>query len=373
MSIMNNEKGLTLVELLVALIIGLVLVGGVAQIFLSNKQAYHLSDELARMQESARYAFYLLSRDLRMAGYLGCNSRSRTLVSDDEMMRVNVALDTAVASFTPQQGVEGWEANGTDYGDDFPLIPHAAVDDDASTSSRWTPGDGAVLETGTVNPVANSDVIRVWQVQGDPVIATAVSTTALATAERGDFETDDMLMITDCTNVDIVVACNVSGTDVALDGCTGAVANDGGMLFNKAGAHVDKLVGYVYYVSKRSDTATNPPALFRREISQEASSGGAQELVEGIESIQFLYGEDTDTANPDGIANRYVEADAVADWKDVVSVRVAMLVQSARTDLVDVDAGQSQTFNFNGVSVTASDGRLRYPYVATVSLRNRLQ
>lgn len=380
---MNSAKGLTLVELLVALIIGLVLVGGVAQIFVSNKQAYHLSDELARMQESARYAFYVLSRDLRMAGYLGCNSRSRAMVPGDdpddpdageEMMRVNVAFSSSVDTFTPRKGIEGWEARNTGYADEFSVIENAPVTVDAASSSIWTPGGGAKLEDDKVYPVANSDIIRVWQAQGDPVIATAVSPTDLTLAESHDFEPKDVLMITDCTNVDIVVACGVSGTSVSLDGCSGAVSNDTSKpLFNDTGSHVDKLVGYVYYVSKRERDANNPPALFRREIGKDAVSPRAQELVEGVESIQFLYGEDTDTTNPDGIANRYVEADDVGDWKDVVSVRVAMLVQSERADLVDVGVGQSQTFDFNGAPVTVDDGRLRYPYVATVSLRNRLQ
>ena len=45
------------------------------------------------------------------------------------------------------------------------------------------------------------------------------------------------------------------------------------------------------------------------------------------------------------------------------------LQQSDRTDLVP----GSQGFNFNGAAVTGADGRLRYPFVTTVSVRNRSQ
>ena len=87
-----------------------------------------------------------------------------------------------------------------------------------------------------------------------------------------------------------------------------------------------------------------------------------------MESIQLLFGEDTD-ASPDGIANRYVTAADVTFWVNVVSVRIELLMQSERTDLVD----GGQTLTFNGATFTATDGRLRYPFVATVSLRNRSQ
>ncbi len=77
---MNNQKGLTLIELLVALVISLVLMVGVIQLFISNKQSYQLTEEIARMQESARYAAHLIAKDIRMAGYTGCTTRDKNSV-----------------------------------------------------------------------------------------------------------------------------------------------------------------------------------------------------------------------------------------------------------------------------------------------------
>jgi type IV pilus assembly protein PilW len=171
--------------------------------------------------------------------------------------------------------------------------------------------------------------------------------------------------------VDVVSVCNAVDSDFDTDlSCSPntplALLNDSGV------AAAYKLAGWVYYVSKRTtdpDYPNVPPSLFRREISQNAQTGAAgnpQELVEGVEALQVQYGIDTET-DPDGVADAYVDANNVPDWNNVVSVRVHLLMQSLRSDLVD----GSQTFIFNGANVTASDGRLRYPFVATVSLRNR--
>lgn len=65
----NRQSGFTLVELMIALVVGLILIGGVLQIFLSNKQAYRTNDALARIQEDSRLLSDMLGRNIRMAGY----------------------------------------------------------------------------------------------------------------------------------------------------------------------------------------------------------------------------------------------------------------------------------------------------------------
>ena len=70
----RSQRGLTLVELMVALVMGMVLLAGVATVFVANKQSYRLQDSLARLQENGRFAIEFLERDIRMAGYTGCKN-----------------------------------------------------------------------------------------------------------------------------------------------------------------------------------------------------------------------------------------------------------------------------------------------------------
>ena len=129
----------------------------------------------------------------------------------------------------------------------------------------------------------------------------------------------------------------------------------------------------LFYVGKRGADETNPPALFRRSFGSDGLPETAEELVEGVESIQLLYGiSEAQSANSS--VQAYLTADKVSDFSRVVSVRLNLLMQS-------VDYTQSlsnQGYEFNGVVYAAlgsaglpADRRLRRGFSATYYLRNR--
>ena len=64
-----KQQGMTLIEIMIALILGLFLITGVLQIFLGAKQSNRMLDNLSRMQENGRFAMDFISRDIRMAGF----------------------------------------------------------------------------------------------------------------------------------------------------------------------------------------------------------------------------------------------------------------------------------------------------------------
>ena len=65
-------KGFGLVEIMVALVLGLVVVLGVIQIFLASKNTYVTQNASARMQEDARFALSKLMQEIRLTGMYGC-------------------------------------------------------------------------------------------------------------------------------------------------------------------------------------------------------------------------------------------------------------------------------------------------------------
>jgi type IV pilus assembly protein PilW len=100
------------------------------------------------------------------------------------------------------------------------------------------------------------------------------------------------------------------------------------------------------------------PALFR----------GNDELVEGAESLQILYGEDT-SAVADGIPDVYSAADAVVNWDRIASVRIGLLLRSIDQAGSEVN---TDTYDVNGtVFDPPDDRRRRQVFSATVQLRNR--
>ena len=76
------------------------------------------------------------------------------------------------------------------------------------------------------------------------------------------------------------------------------------------------------------------------------------ELIEGIEDMQILYGEDT---NADNTPDYYVSAGNISDMNKVVSIRVVLTVRSLDAKLM-----------------LTGDGRLRRNFISTIAVRNRL-
>ena len=109
-SFRKSQQGLTLVELMVALVISLFLLGGVIQIFVSNKQVYRVQDASARIQESGRFGLHFLASEIRMAGYMGCGS----LVNQPNNITDLNGDGTAdqVASYAGN-GLQGYEYSAT--------------------------------------------------------------------------------------------------------------------------------------------------------------------------------------------------------------------------------------------------------------------
>src|SRR5688500_3368499 len=71
-------RGFTLIELMIAMVLGLIVVGGVISVMLANKRSYRTNEGLAQVQESARTAFELMARDIRQSGGNGCDNNNRT-------------------------------------------------------------------------------------------------------------------------------------------------------------------------------------------------------------------------------------------------------------------------------------------------------
>lgn len=68
------QKGLSLVELMISVTLGLIVSAAMISLFISAKQSYRVNENLARLQENARFAVSFISRDLRMADYRACIS-----------------------------------------------------------------------------------------------------------------------------------------------------------------------------------------------------------------------------------------------------------------------------------------------------------
>ena len=95
---MNKQAGFSLVEIMIALLIGLFLMGGILQMFSASQQTYRMQSNLARLQENGRFALDFLAHDLRMAGYWGCLSGTNTDVTGEDNNTGVILVDNGTDS-----------------------------------------------------------------------------------------------------------------------------------------------------------------------------------------------------------------------------------------------------------------------------------
>jgi type IV pilus assembly protein PilW len=65
----NKESGFTLVELLIAMTIGLIILAALSSTFLMQSKIYDVQEQIVEMVQTARAAMDMMSREIRMAGY----------------------------------------------------------------------------------------------------------------------------------------------------------------------------------------------------------------------------------------------------------------------------------------------------------------
>ncbi|MEO6065816.1 MAG: PilW family protein [Lysobacterales bacterium] len=399
---LQNARGLGLIELMVALAISALLLLGLVQLFSGTRVAYQTTEGLARVQENGRFAMDFLQRDIRMAGHMGCVADAAHYLETDAALRLGQpavppdvhshfitlanrnAGNTTAAPYAARMdmAIQGYEAVNTGPTNVLTLLANPVA---SSNVNAWDPPLPADLANRVVE---GSDVVVVRFMSTDSAPVTNVSnfavpptiTVPIAYRDYVDTTTGSGLFgLTDClktsvfqnsTAADAFGVFQVQTVAPNVSGFTG----DEGYVANSATLHRAEI--YAYYVGIG---AGGIPALFRLRYNRGLAPLG-EELVEGVENMQLLYGHDTQTAPlPDGAVDAYGTAAAIfalprpeqVDWHRVGIVRVGLLMRS--TEAAGIGAQPAAGYPLLGLVITPpNDARLRSTYVNSVALRNRL-
>ncbi len=339
-----RQRGITLVELMISITIGLLITLAVGYLYTNSRQTYRMNDNVARMQENGRYALEVLSRDIRMAGYWGC---ARSSISEP----FNTLNGNTAYAYDFKVPLQGHEATGVD---------------------TWSPA----LDASITSVVSGTDVLTVRSVFGDKI--TVIQHPGNPGGEPGSadlkvtlnsgLQEGDIVLVSDCQQAAVfqITHLNVAGgfDNVVHNTGVGVPGNFTKKLGKEyVGGEILRISTFSYFIRLN---AAGRPAHYR------LSRGTAEELVENVENLQVTYGEDT---NGDGAVDQYRNANNVTNWNQVRAVRVRLLLVSPDDNLVS----EPQTYAFVDTSgdgipdpVTATDRRLRYVFSTTVGIRNRL-
>jgi type IV pilus assembly protein PilW len=401
----RTTRGFTLVELMVAVALGMLLIIAMSYVYISSKRAFSRQQQTTSLQQSVRTAFEYLGSDTRMVGHMGCYTGLPLSAPNFDVMTglSSTALETNFAV-----GIEGYEYSNATAGA-YTLTSNAPADETDATKWQTNVASGGVntIPISTIAGAGNgltpgSDVLVIRTVSGRPVrlasvantganqpsisIESGAGTAALCadgtTAKVSGFCSNSYALIANCTRARVFqVGSITAGTPPAASTLTlgGSQTLKGDPQYAVDATEVFPMQTIVYYVKKSSSGTTT--SLYRRVFDGNQANGLEQELIEGVENLQVRYGVDT-TATADGIIDQYVAArgatgtaaDSVTDWSRVVAVRMGLLVRS--TTPVEGDLGAMPSSGVvNGVTVTYPTSGSKYDrrvFTTTMAVRNKI-
>ena len=330
----HRHSGFTLVEIMVAMAIGLMMTAVIVTVFGQSTQSSKVNQARNEIQEQARVALDTLQRDLRQAGYIGCNS--------NRVLNSGGLVNTTVGPNTYQNNIaafmQGYEGTGASFSPGAPVAITAAMP--------------------AASPIHDAVTVRIPAGQPVSLNGTMASSTAVIPvfSTAGYTVNSTRAVIGDCAQSSVFIVTGLAG-GLEHDGALNSTA-DLGRAFGPD-AMVVPIDTISYYVAASSFSGED--SLWR----QVGNVAAPEEVAEGVEDFQLTYGQDT---NGDNFADIFTAANAVANWRQVVSVRASLLLRSK----ANTTAQTTQPYNFNGATTIAPpDRRLRRPYNVTVQLRNR--
>lgn len=302
-----RQRGLSLVELMISITLGMVAVAGAISIYLANRSSYQLVEGAARVQENARFAVEFLARDLREAGGIVCGGN---------LVQENVLDSTQKAKWWGDwsTGLTGYES-GTD-------MPSTDLADLGSAKGDRKSGTDAVI---------------IWS-------ASTASSSVLTQASSGTQFT--VYPGQTAANGTVFTACDdarVSTFTLDKDASTTVKAVQTPTTAIKQGGFVNQLNASAWYICVGKNTSS--PYLLCRESLDAGADSNAQEILENVTNMQITYLQGDGNGAPTG--TNYVAASAVTNWANVLAVRVVLtLTTPDRVGLSTSGASQALTQDF---------------------------
>ncbi|CRI67317.1 putative type 4 fimbrial biogenesis pilw-related protein transmembrane [Thiocapsa sp. KS1] len=328
----RGSRGFTMIELMIAMLIGILLLGPLAVILANNSQTrYELENSLGQIQ-NARYALQVLGDDLGNAGF-GVSDNITfgpvlTSLPDSCNSTEDILDDEVYQQFQfPVQGIDNLAEPPEDctHMDNFPVC----------------------------NDVEGDDVLPC----NDLLVIRRASTCAVGEPQCDDFD-DEIPHIQHR-------ACGSGPSAFSI------IDSDGSVFTERLPpcsaetpipAPIYRLQNRVYYIAANNDPGDGIPTLKRIDLD-----GGSVALAAGIEHLHFEYGVDT---NDDGQPEKYAHAGllTIDEWKDVVAVRIYLVARNLQTSGGPI---HNRSYDLGQETVEPSNGAFkRQVYSTTVRLNN---
>lgn len=354
--IAGRQAGLSLIELMIAMVLGIVIVGGCISIFTGVVRSSSLNQSISTLQSKARFAIDMVGRDVRSAGFLGCASPQDT--------ELNIATVNAPTANLEQTAITGAIVGATNW---TPAIP-----------------DGFTPPTTVGKPVEGTQALSVQfaRYQGSALASNMSgrgSSIVLSDPLGVSVFSGDLMVISDCTRADLFEVSTISGPESGktiqpTDSLAKAYAvstdfpqNTRTMLFSSS----------IYYIGDTQRVTEQGDAVYSlyQQTYPYTAVNLPLELIEGVDQMQLEFGV---RLASNTIA--YLEpGDTAFNSSTIETVRIGLLMASLKR-YSDVDTTREYALAGRPVvpdsTTTTSatypaDKRMRMPFNATFTVRNR--
>lgn len=363
---MNKQHGLSLIELMISITLGLILMTGVVQMFLSSKATFSTQQGMSRIQETGRLAMEFIGRDLRMASFFGCTNTldfsSGALVDplNPTLFIHNRRISdpvTGTAGFNATDGLHrdfttglrGYNTSPSTVNDTLPN----SVETDLGLGFVVTPNSDVLVIRGTnergllVSPGFENNDTDVF----------GFTTATLTNGCIDGFCLNGVAVISDCEHgrvFQISAVPAVAGNNVTLSHADNwTVLTSDKNLYTSG--EVLPVHTFVYFVAISDIPVGNTVPSLWQKIDNQAPL----ELLQGVENMAIKYGVK---------GTNYQKAANVTNWDAINSIRIEFLVQGLDTNAVDTP----QPYTFDEVLTTPTDRRIRQVFTSTFGIRTRI-
>lgn len=350
----RQAKGFTLIELMLAMVIGLIIMGGVMQVYLSTRDTQRSSEDQLDLLADARFAMETIAYDLRHTGIWGRHNLWDMITCHED------------SEFPCEK------APGSEY-----VMPLAAGDcsdyDYINYRQPILAHDNFNGYAGSCIPlgyVANTDIVGIRYADTNKISTDSLAPGVVyirSNVKKGQLFIGDILP-------DPIFSNAAKGSVPPTDWWDEDVSSN----------HL--AISRTYYLSDHTDQPGDGLPSLRRLELVEGPALEDQVLIPGVEDFQIEFGIDTGTnGSADGVRDNqvdtYVNASNVTlagSWCDgsIIAAKIWVLVRSSRADRNKIggDGGAGQEFTIAGTKVIKpNDGYQRFLLSTVVKLRNTFQ
>lgn len=314
------QAGFSLIELMVALLLGLLLMSGIIAVYLESKRGFVQDEAISRVQENGRYALRLLSREIAMAGFFGG-------VTELDKITSPAVGDCQTWLLNPDEVIEVYDAA-----------------DGGETGAFNSCFAAAITGVGT-------DILAVRRALDAPLIEEGEWETGFSSLTPGRYYLHNES--SGLGTAEIAVDTDIDTSALTSVGST---------------ADLWAYQGRIYYIG----TENGVPSLCVRSVEET----GQTCLVNGVESLQLELGVDTsgDGIPDEFVSDRVADVAGAVDVDTVLSMRVHLLVRSLEP--VRSSATESRTWNLGNQTLTTNatpdDQYYRRVFTTTVPRNNQV-